>query len=106
MSSVDSRLDSVVKDIIVLSSDSADFKRTLRNIDDKLDVLIRLEVEHAETRKKVDRAFSEIDTVKGQVRVIEIGLPVLKLTSKWVRAGGIGIISGVALYAWALLFVD
>lgn len=75
-------------------------ENTLKVISENLERLAALEQKHLETREALNRAFSSIGKVDERLRVIEMEIPTLKMVSKWVVAGVLGIVSmlGVALF--------
>jgi hypothetical protein len=72
--------------------------------------IARLDQKHISTVEAMSRAFDEIKETKEEIRSIskrvtsiEIALPILNMTSTWVRAGVIGIISLVGISILALV---
>jgi hypothetical protein len=87
-------------------------------IAENLQALTRLELHHKETREAMARAFGEItknrkdfeeacEKVDLRLRGVELQLPILKMTSRWIIGGTIGVVSGVfsmlGVILWALL---
>lgn len=66
--------------------------------------IARLDQKHISTVEALGRVFEEIKATNARVAAIELALPVLNLTSGWVRAGVLGILSlvGIALVAVVL----
>jgi hypothetical protein len=66
--------------------------------------IARLDQKHISTVEALARVFEEIKATNVRVSAIELALPVLKLTSGWVRAGVVGIIAlvGISLIAVVL----
>lgn len=64
-----------------------DIREALTGINASLVTLTRLEVRHAETRDAMTRAHQRIDDIEDKLDEIMQALPVLKLTSNWVKAG-------------------
>lgn len=94
----------------VLQSDARDTKVSVEEINKSLQVLTRLEAQHAETRGALQRAFDTIQKVDekfdGKVskhderlQAIEIVMPGLKEMRKWVIGVALG---GVTLIFLAL----
>ena len=59
--------------------------------------IARLDQKHISTAEALSRVFEEIKATNVRVSAIELALPVLKLTSGWVRTGVIGIIALVGI---------
>jgi hypothetical protein len=74
-----------------------DISGALNGIKDSLQQLAVLETRHMETREALERAFSLITNNDKRIAAIEKTLPVLKLTSGWVRTGVIGVCALVLL---------
>ena len=81
-----------------------DIREALTGINASLVTLTRLEVRHAETRDAMTRAHQRIDDIEVKLDEIMQAMPVLKLTSHWVKAGVIGIV-GLVLLAVGKLVV-
>src|SRR3990172_3023584 len=90
----------------------------MSTIAESLQSLVRLEAHHSETRQALDRAFEAIkenrkdyeascDRVDTRLRGVELQMPILKMTSRWIIGGTICIVSGVfatfGVVLWALL---
>lgn len=75
-------------------------EKTLKAISDNLTKLAALEQKHIETREAVGRAFDALEEHDTRIRAVEIEMPTLKLSRKWVFAGVLGIIGllGVTLF--------
>lgn len=67
--------------------------KILASINVTLQQLATLEVHHAETREALERAFTKLASLDGRLAEVELKLPVLILTSSWVRGGVIGILT-------------
>ena len=67
--------------------------------------LATLETQHAETRAAMGRAFEEIAEVEDRVTVLEMDMPVLKLTSSWVQRAAVGTLGVVGLALLAVVIV-
>ena len=95
-----------------------EIKDAVKTIAENSSVLARLEAHHEETRTALARAFKEIannrsDYIKScnevdtRLRGVEMQMPILKLTSRWIIGGVITIVGGVFATAgvviWALL---
>lgn len=74
-----------------------EIRQAVKSIDASLQVLARLEVHHADTRDTLARAFSDIGDHETRMRLIEEDMPTVKLTSRWVTAGVIGIVAMVGV---------
>lgn len=90
----------------------------IETIAESLQTLTRLEIHHSETRESLERAFKAIeenrkayelscDKVDQRLRGVELQMPILKMTSRWIIGGTISIVSGVfatfGLILYALL---
>lgn len=64
----------------------------IRNIQESLAALVRLEERHAETRESLGRAFAAVKSVDDRVRAIETEMPMLKQVRQWVFSGVIGVL--------------
>ena len=71
-----------------------------KRIADALDLIVRLEQRHEETREAFSRTHKIMENVESRVRAVESALPVMQLTSKWVIAGVLGILSLVGMTAY------
>jgi hypothetical protein len=82
-----------------------DIGLALTAIKESLQTLAVLETRHAETRESLARAFRTIEDMDDRISVIEHGLPLLNLTSKWVRGGVIAIVGlvGVAVIKFVMV---
>lgn len=65
--------------------------------------IARLDQKHVDTTLALTRVFDEIKEVKLRVSTIELAMPILNLTSNWVRAGVIGIVALVFMALAALV---
>ena len=88
-----------------LESSVSKIEMSVASIDRSLQELAKLEANHAETCDSLERAFSSIERnradyeascekVDDRIRVIELQMPILKMTSRWIIGGTIGIVSG------------
>src|SRR3990167_2545577 len=95
-----------------------EIKEAVKTIAENSTVLARLEAHHEETRESLKRAFESIATnrkdyevrgekVDSRLRVVEMQMPILKLTSRWIIGVVVTVIGGVfttaGVIAWALL---
>lgn len=71
--------------------------RALTGINVSLQTLATLEVRHTETRDALTRAFNKLDDHEKRIASVELKMPVLSLTSQWVRAGVLGLFALVAI---------
>lgn len=89
-------------------------ENAMQDIAQSLQALTRLEVYHKETKESINRAFIDIrqnrldyekscEDVNKRLRIIETQLPILTMTSRWVIAGTIAIISAVFIASGAIL---
>jgi len=65
--------------------------------------IARLDQKHINTVEALARVFEELKATNARVTAIELALPVLKLTSGWVRTGVIGVLSLVGLALLTLI---
>lgn len=76
-----------------------DIKEAIKTISVVLQGMATLNQKHIETSAALTRAFNEITSLQERVVDIEMALPILKLTSKWVITGVIATVGivGVAV---------
>lgn len=79
--------------------------KALSGINTTLQQLASLEVRHTETREALTRAFASIAKLDERVEEIEAKIPVLILTSNWVRLGVIGLVALVCTAVVKLILV-
>lgn len=79
--------------------------RILQSINSTLQTLATLEVRHTETREALQRAFDSIEKLDKRVESMESKMPVLILTSNWVRVGVIGLVGLVGVAVIKLILV-
>jgi hypothetical protein len=77
----------------------------LTGIRETLQTLAMLEVRHTETRESMARMRSVVEDVERRTTAIEMGLPLLNLTSKWVIGGVISIVCLVGIGLIRLIMV-
>ena len=77
-------------------------EKTMASISESLKQLAALEQKHAETRESISRAFNEIAEHNVRIREVELALPTIKMTSKWVIAGVLAIFGIFALQVFKL----
>ena len=92
----------------------------LESIAESIKTLARVEVQHAETRESLLRAFKAIednrkdyedscDLVDKRVKEIELQMPILKMTSRWIIGGTLAIVtaafSTLGMIAYAMFEV-
>lgn len=82
----------------LLESAVRDISSSLKSIESTL-------AKHADTKNALDRVFGEVKAVGERVTKLEHAMPVLTLTSNWVRTGVVGIVTLVLAAAWKLLVV-
>jgi hypothetical protein len=71
-----------------------------KRIADALDLIVRLEHRHEETREGFARTQKIMEDVETRVRAVEAVMPLVKLTSNWVIVGVLGILSLVGMTAY------
>lgn len=81
----------------LLESAVRDISSALKGIETTL-------AKYADTKNALDRVFGEVKVVNERVTKIEHAMPVLTLTSNWVRTGVVGVVALVLGAAWKLLF--
>lgn len=67
--------------VAVLASSQVKMENAMVSVADSLKALTRLEVQHAETRESVARAFTAIGKHDERLLAIDTALPTLKLSS-------------------------
>jgi hypothetical protein len=82
-----------------------DISTALTGIRETLQTLAMLEVRHTETRESMARMRSVVEDVERRTTAIEMGLPLLNLTSKWVIGGVISIVCLVGIGLIRLIMV-
>lgn len=82
-------------------------EEAVKSIDSSLQILVKLEAHHAETRGSVDRAFTLIADHEKRMRDLEKEAPVTKLVRGWIIAGVIGVVClvGVAVIELPIHYV-
>lgn len=86
-----------------LEQDRRDLRESLDCIRGSLEVVRALEIHHTETRAALNRGETKMNDHESRVRGIEAALPVIRLTSRWVIGGVIGIFALVAMAAFRLV---
>ena len=74
-----------------------EIRDAMRAVASAIERLTRLEERHAETRTALERAFTAQERLDARVTTIERQIPVLELTSAWVRRGVLGVLAAVGL---------
>lgn len=69
-----------------------------------LERMVRLEEASGAILGRLESGTRTMDDHEARVRLLEAALPLLKLTSRWVIAGVLGILSLVAMAASRLVF--
>ena len=77
-----------------------------RSIAESLRVLVRLEEHHEQTRAALLEGKKTMTEHDGRIRSLEVAQPLLELTSYWVRAGVLGILTLVGMAAWRMIFPE
>lgn len=91
-------------------------EEAVSSIAESLKTLTRLEEHHKETREAINRAFEEIrtnrrdyedscDRVEGRLRAVELQLPILRMTSRWVIGGTLAVVSAVFATCGSILWM-
>jgi chromosome segregation ATPase len=80
-----------------------DIRDAMRAVASAIERLTRLEERHAETRTALERAFTAQEKIEERVADIELKIPVLELTSSWVRRVVLGVLGVVGLALLALV---
>ena len=78
-------------------------EEAVRTISEAMVALVRLDQKHIETSDALHRAFEEIEAVSTRVTAVELALPVLKLTSRWVVTAATAVVGLVAVAVVALV---
>lgn len=78
------RSDLTVYRVDLLEKAVADISESLISIRETL-------ARYADTRESLDRAFKAIEGVSGRIATVEHAMPVLKLTSGWIKLGVVSI---------------
>ena len=94
----------------ILEEAIQDIRGSLKGINESLTTLTRLEERHRESKDAIARAFQRIEQGEKdlaefgrRIAAVELALPVLKLTSHWVKAGVGGILALVGAAVWKLV---
>jgi len=82
----------------LLEKAAVEISCALVGIKDSLATLATLQAHHAETRDALARAFRAIADLDTRVDIVEKALPILNLTSGWVRTGVV-CLAGLVLMA-------
>jgi len=85
----------------------------LRNIEvamervaDQMGVLVSLQQQYIETREAIARAFKAQEDHERRIREMENEMPTLRMTSRWVIAGVIGMICLMGVMWFKILTYD
>lgn len=81
----------------------AAIQRSTAEISASLSALVRLEEQHAETRRSLERAFSALQEQSKRIDTIEDQMPTLRLVQRWVLGAIAGLLSAAGLAVWALI---
>lgn len=97
-----------------------EIKEAVKIIAENSSIVAKLEAHHEETRDALKRAFETIsvnrddyekscEKVDERLRSVELQMPILKMTSRWIIAGVICVVSAafstLAVALWALLSI-
>lgn len=82
----------------------SEIRTAIKGIHDSLRTLATLEVRHEQTREALGRAFSALERLESRVGAIEEAMPLLQLTSKWIRAGVVSLAGLVIIGAIKIVF--
>ena len=99
--------------LALLERDMGDMKHIVESIGDatkeisnSLQKLTLLEERHAETRDWVSRSFRKIEAMEQRVTTVELEMPLLKQSRKWVVGGVLGIIGLVGVKVFEVVTND
>jgi hypothetical protein len=99
--------------LALLERDMGDMKHIVESIGDatkeisnSLQKLTLLEERHAETRDWVSRSFRKLEAVEGRLSTVELEMPLLKQSRKWVVSGVLGIIALVGMQVFEVIKND
>lgn len=90
------RLGLLEKAIELLGRSQEDINKTLQSIQLTL-------ANYSDTKAALDRAFGEVKKVDDRLDKIEKDMPLLKLTSSWVKSAVLGIAALLGLAIWKLI---
>jgi len=66
-------------------------EKAVGDISESLRRLVQLEERHTETREALSRAFTNLGDHEDRLRGIEVEMPTVKLTRRWVIGGVVGV---------------
>lgn len=107
-----------VNDTAVLTHRIGQLEAAHQSIAKSLEALVRLEQHHADTRSGLDRAWRAIEqdrarmdeiedripkALADRLQAIEIDMPGLKETSRWVKAGVIATVCAAFALVWTVV---
>ncbi len=81
----------------------ASIQRSTAEISASLSALVRLEEQHAETRRALERAFNALKDADQRMEKVENEMPTLRLVQKWVFATVSGLAVMAGLLVWKLV---
>lgn len=83
-----------------------DMARTLGKMADTLSAVVRMEERLTEGREALSRAFNELDDHERRLKKVEVDLPPLKESRKWITGGIVALMGAmvVAFFAGTLQF--
>jgi len=79
-------------------------EEAFKQVAETLKSMDRTLTSYAETKSALDRAFTKMTAIESDILAIKLALPVLKLTSSWVRMGVIGVVGLVGAIAVKIIF--
>jgi len=81
-------------------------EESLQRMADQMGVLVGLQQQYIETREALARAFKTIEDHEHRLRAMENEMPTLRMTSRWVISGVIGLICLVGVMWFKILTYD
>ncbi len=81
-----------------------ELKTTNKEIAESIRSMVTLQVQHAETRNGLERAFNELEKHGNDITKIKGELPSLRLIRKWLF-GGIGLVGSLLIVAMMSLVI-
>ncbi len=83
--------------LAVIEGNQVEFKGAVIGIQKNLEMLVRLEERHAETREALGRAFAAQEKLEERIEVIEKHMPGLVEMRGWILAGMLATLGLVGL---------
>lgn len=74
----------------------------MSNMANAITELVRLDQKQIETANGLSRAFAALKELEARIATIELAIPILNLTSGWVRSG---VVAVVGIVGFAIIYL-